>query len=88
MDQWQQATFDLFAHFLEERLGRLPLDEELQSHQKKGLKFQRGRQFLQDYFGDRLMGRFFCLIESEDDKRFTFEANNVEYRGHSFYEAP
>lgn len=69
IDQWQ-LTFDVFAEFLGERLGRLPLDKELRSHQKKGRKFRRGRQFLQKYFGDRMMGRCFCLLESQQKKGY------------------
>lgn len=68
-NQWQQVTFDLFAGFLGERLGRLPLDAELQSHNGDGHRIPGGRQFLQDYFGDRMMGRCFCMIEGEDGKR-------------------
>ncbi|KAK0704485.1 heterokaryon incompatibility protein-domain-containing protein [Lasiosphaeris hirsuta] len=64
--QWPRIVFHLFASFIRERLPRLPLDRELRAclddikvDMDPGLR----RGFIQDHFGQRMMGQCFCLTK-------------------------
>jgi hypothetical protein len=61
--QWLRVVYHLFAFFIDERLLRLPLDRELQSFVdvKVDIDPSERRQFVQDRFGQSMMGRCFCL---------------------------
>ena len=66
---WMTACYHVFASLIRERLPRLPLDRELRQYAKEDvgaevdIKPEERRQFLQDHFGSRMMGRCFCLTE-------------------------
>nr|XP_036583874.1 heterokaryon incompatibility protein [Colletotrichum truncatum]KAF6793133.1 heterokaryon incompatibility protein [Colletotrichum truncatum] len=63
--EWIDISFHLFAAFLQQRLSRLPLDEELYMYRDKEFDFEKNkaRRIFQEYFGDRMMGRCFCLLQ-------------------------
>jgi len=59
---WLTVSYHVFATLLQERLPYLPLDPELRKYidAKVDIKPEDRREFLQKYFGDRMMGRSFC----------------------------
>jgi hypothetical protein len=69
-DLWLTACYHVFSSLIRERLPRLPLDRELRQYATAdvgasvNIELEERRQFLQDHFGSRMMGRCFCLTES------------------------
>lgn len=60
------TAYPLFAAMLRARFPYQPLDAELRRHaDNKGTMTYADRQFLQEHFGENMMGRCFC-ITSED----------------------
>jgi len=60
------VVYHIFTSFLRKRLPQLALDEELESYLNDKdiegeIDDQTHRSFLQDHFGERMMGRRFCL---------------------------
>ncbi|KAG9234733.1 heterokaryon incompatibility protein-domain-containing protein [Amylocarpus encephaloides] len=60
--EWLTACYHIFAAMLNKRLPRLLLDNDLEKYinAKVDIKPEDRRQFLQDHFGSRMMGRCFC----------------------------
>lgn len=70
-EEWAVISYFLFATFLSKRLGGIPLDQTLQSHCKLEyeMKQSRAREVVQRYFGDRMMGRCFCVLGGEETSK-------------------
>ncbi|KAF2650853.1 hypothetical protein K491DRAFT_720384 [Lophiostoma macrostomum CBS 122681] len=68
-NDWLTACYHVFASLIRERLPRLPLDRELKQYVAEDvgasvqIRSEERRQFLQDHFGSRMMGRCFCITE-------------------------
>jgi hypothetical protein len=64
--RWLQVSYHVIANLFRERLLHIPLDETLQSHLDIATNIQpeMRRQFLQTNFGDRMIGRTFCLTQN------------------------
>ncbi|KAF2806092.1 uncharacterized protein BDZ99DRAFT_395393 [Mytilinidion resinicola] len=66
--KWLTACYHVFSSLLRERLPRMPLDEEIQRYvapqEPVHIEPKARRQFLQEHFGARMMGRCFCLTEN------------------------
>jgi hypothetical protein len=62
---WHDLCYHVFSSLIREKLPRLPMDEDLEHHANAtGLIDQDARRkFLQDNFGNRMMGRSFCVTE-------------------------
>jgi hypothetical protein len=62
---WHELTYHVFSSLLREKLPRLPIDEDLAhfTTNKDLIKPDARRKFLQDHFGNRMMGRSFCITE-------------------------
>jgi hypothetical protein len=62
-DQWLTVCYHVFASLLCERLPHLPLNQKLRDYvdKKVDIRHEARRQFLQKHFGDRMMGRCFCI---------------------------
>jgi hypothetical protein len=60
---WRDLCYHVFAALIHERLPRLPMDEEMKRYVANvGLIEPRARRkFLQDHFGNRMMGRSLCI---------------------------
>jgi hypothetical protein len=67
-DSWANGTFHVFVSLFHERLPLLPLPPLLQDFvdQDVDLGTETPREFLQKHFGDKMMGRCFCIT---DEKR-------------------
>jgi hypothetical protein len=65
-NKWLTVCYNVFASLLLERLPYLPLDQKLRDYvdEKVDIRPEDRRQFLQKYFGDRMMGRCFCRTEN------------------------
>jgi len=69
--KWQRVVYHIFASFLRKRLPHLALDSALESHlhdreiedEIDEMDDKMHRHFVQDHFGERMMGRRFCLTE-------------------------
>ncbi|RGP79537.1 hypothetical protein FLONG3_2285 [Fusarium longipes] len=61
--RWQQVSYHVIANLFRERLLHIPLDETLHFHLgiSTNIQPEMRRQFFQANFGDRMMGRTFCL---------------------------
>jgi hypothetical protein len=62
---WHDLCYHVFSSLIRERLPRLPMDEDLEHYANvTGLiDLDSRRKFLQDHFGNRMMGRTFCVME-------------------------
>ncbi|KAH7090323.1 heterokaryon incompatibility protein-domain-containing protein [Paraphoma chrysanthemicola] len=62
---WRDLCFHVFASLIHERLPRLPIDEDLRHYaDATGLiEPAARRKFLQDNFGNRMMGRSLCITD-------------------------
>jgi hypothetical protein len=62
-DEWMQTCYHVFSSLIQDRLPSLELDSELRSFAKAHTDVHREghRQFLQDKFGEYMMGRAFCI---------------------------
>ncbi|KAF2830078.1 HET-domain-containing protein [Ophiobolus disseminans] len=62
---WRDLCYHTFSSLIRERLPRLPIDEDLARYVAvTGLiEPTAQRKFLQDHFGNRMMGRSFCITE-------------------------
>jgi len=62
---WHDLTYHVFASLLREKMPRLPIDEDLAHYANiTGLiEPDARRKFLQDHFGNRMMGRNLCITE-------------------------
>ncbi|KAF2204156.1 hypothetical protein GQ43DRAFT_365222 [Delitschia confertaspora ATCC 74209] len=63
---WLTACYHVFASLIVERLPRLPIDSDLRQYAKARVEIEphQRRQFLQDHFGSKMMGRCFCLTNN------------------------
>ncbi|KAL5118954.1 hypothetical protein ACEQ8H_003083 [Pleosporales sp. CAS-2024a] len=62
---WQHVCFHVFASLIREKIPRFQVDEDL-AHYADATELTEPavrRKFLQDHFGDRIMGRSFCITE-------------------------
>ncbi|KAH8706087.1 heterokaryon incompatibility protein-domain-containing protein, partial [Phaeosphaeriaceae sp. PMI808] len=62
---WQDLCYHIFSSLIREKMSRLPIDEDL-SHYAKAtglIEPDARRKFLQDHFGNRMMGRGLCITE-------------------------
>lgn len=66
-DQWLTICYHVFASLLRERLPHMPLNQKLRDYVDKmvDIRPEARRQFLQKHFGDRMMGRCFCITEEK-----------------------
>jgi hypothetical protein len=66
-DHWLTVCYQVFASLLRERLPHLPLNQQLRDYvDKKGvIKPEDRRQFLHQHFGDKMMGRCFCITKEK-----------------------
>jgi hypothetical protein len=62
---WHKLCHHVFSSLMREKLPRLVVDEELKQYADiTGLiEPDARRKFLQDHFGNRMMGRSFCVTE-------------------------
>jgi hypothetical protein len=62
---WHDLTYHVFSSLLREKMPRLPIDEDLAHYAAITglLEPDARRKFLQDHFGNRMMGRSFCVTE-------------------------
>ncbi|KAF2468420.1 uncharacterized protein BDR25DRAFT_304884 [Lindgomyces ingoldianus] len=62
---WLTVCYFVFASLIRDRLPRLSLDRELRRYASAKVNIDSGarRQFLQEHFGSRMMGRCFCITE-------------------------
>jgi hypothetical protein len=62
---WQDLTYHIFSSLFREKMPRLPIHKDLEPYARiTGLiKADARRKFLQDHFGNRMMGRSFCITE-------------------------
>lgn len=62
---WHDLCYHVFSSLLREKIPRLYMDEDLARHADViGLiEPNARRKFLQDHFGDRMMGRSFCITD-------------------------
>ncbi|KAB2101529.1 hypothetical protein AG0111_0g10587 [Alternaria gaisen] len=59
---WTTACYHIFSSWIQERFPRLQLDPKFQQQRKSdNLQTHEPRSFIQKYFGDRMMGRTFCI---------------------------
>jgi hypothetical protein len=65
--QWLTVCYHVFASLLRERLPHLPLNQKLRDYvdSKVDIRPDARRQFLQQHFSDRMMGRCFCITEEK-----------------------
>lgn len=63
--QWLTACYSIFANLIRDRLPYLPLDRTLYDYSKAEVMVQpkARREYLQRHFGDRMMGRCFCITQ-------------------------
>ncbi|KAK2676523.1 hypothetical protein RAB80_008709 [Fusarium oxysporum f. sp. vasinfectum] len=64
--RWQAEICHVFANLFRDRLPYIRLDERLAHYLKPAseVKAEMRRHFLQIHFGDRMMGRCFCLTQN------------------------
>jgi hypothetical protein len=62
---WHDLCYHVFSSLIRERLPRLPMDEDLEHYANATglIDPDSRRKFLQDHFGNRMMGRSFCVTE-------------------------
>lgn len=65
-EDWRDLCYHVFAALIRERMPRMPMDEDLKQYADiTGLIEPRAqRKFLQDHFGNRMMGRSLCVTEN------------------------
>jgi hypothetical protein len=65
--EWLDVCYHIFASLLRERLPHLPLNSTLNGYvnEKLDIAPEDRRQFLQTHFGDRMMGRCFCVTNDK-----------------------
>ncbi|KAF4442227.1 hypothetical protein F53441_11789 [Fusarium austroafricanum] len=65
--RWQAEAYHVFANMFRERLSYIPLDDRLCGYMdiEADVTSEMRRQFLQANFGDRMMGRCFCLTQNQ-----------------------
>ncbi|KAF4464009.1 heterokaryon incompatibility het-6 [Fusarium albosuccineum] len=65
LSQWLTVCYNIFANLLRERLPYLPLDRTLYDYLNSAVdvKPEARREYLQRHFGDRMMGRCFCVTQ-------------------------
>ncbi|KAH7359911.1 heterokaryon incompatibility protein-domain-containing protein [Pyrenochaeta sp. MPI-SDFR-AT-0127] len=62
---WLSPCFHVFTSLIQKRLPRLPIDVGLQQYADTAVIHPDDRRtFLQKNFGDRMMGRTFCMMEN------------------------
>jgi hypothetical protein len=63
--KWHDICYHVFSSLIRERLPRLAIDEDLRQYADATVPIQRGalRKILQAHFGNRMMGRRFCITE-------------------------
>ncbi|KAH5216969.1 hypothetical protein HBH68_056640 [Parastagonospora nodorum] len=63
--QWHDICYHVFSFLIRERLPRLAIDEDLWSYADAPVPFKHGaqRKVLQADFGNRMMGRRFCITK-------------------------
>jgi hypothetical protein len=63
---WRDLCYHVFAALVRERMPRLPMDEDLRRYADATGLIEPGarRKFLQDHFGNRMMGRSLCITKS------------------------
>ncbi|KAF5611565.1 heterokaryon incompatibility het-6, partial [Fusarium subglutinans] len=64
--RWQAEIYHVFANLFRDRLPYIILDDRLAYYLKtpSEVKAEMRRHFLQIHFGDRMMGRCFCLTQN------------------------
>jgi hypothetical protein len=62
---WHDLCYHVFAALIRERMPRLPMDEDLRRYADATGLIEpiARRKFLQDHFGNRMMGRSLCITE-------------------------
>jgi hypothetical protein len=65
LQSWHNLSYHVFASLIQEKLPRLPIDEDLARYAAATgfIKPDERRKFLQDHFGNRMVGRSFCITE-------------------------
>ncbi|CAN9157338.1 unnamed protein product [Alternaria alternata] len=59
---WTTACYHVFSSWIQERFPRLQLDSKFQQQgESDNFQTHEPRSFIQKYFGDRMMGRTFCI---------------------------
>jgi hypothetical protein len=63
--QWHMLCYHIFSSLIQEKMPRLPMDEDLRHYANETglIDPDSRRKFLQDHFGNRMMGRSFCVTE-------------------------
>jgi hypothetical protein len=63
--RWHDLCYHVFSSLIREKLPRLPMDKDLECYvNATGLIEPYSlRKFLQDHFGNRMMGRSLCITE-------------------------
>lgn len=63
--QWHDVCYHVFSFLIRERLPRLAIDTDLRSYADATVPIRRGaqRKVLQVDFGNRMMGRRFCITK-------------------------
>lgn len=62
---WLSVCYHVFSSLIRDRLPSLPLNNQLKRFAAKNvdIKLEDRRQFLQEHFGGRMMGRCFCFTK-------------------------
>lgn len=62
---WHKLCYHVFASMIREKLPRLPMDEDLACYVTESdlIDPKARRKFLQEHFGNRMMGRSFGITE-------------------------
>ncbi|RMJ14867.1 hypothetical protein CDV36_005468 [Fusarium kuroshium] len=65
--EWRTACYSIFANLIHERLPYLPLDRTLFDYLNVAVAVrpEARREYLQRHFGDRMMGRCFCITQEK-----------------------
>ncbi|KAI8652619.1 HET domain-containing protein [Fusarium keratoplasticum] len=65
--EWRTACYSIFANLIHERLPYLPLDRTLYDYLNVAVAVRPEvrREYLQRHFGDRMMGRCFCITQEK-----------------------
>lgn len=66
-DEWMQDCYHVFSSLMRERLPFLEMDPELRWFVNASTRIHPDdrRQFLQEQFGEHMMGRAFCITEGD-----------------------
>jgi hypothetical protein len=62
---WHNICYHVFSSLIREKLPRLSMDKDLEHYANETglIDPDSRRKFLQDHFGNRMMGRSFCVTE-------------------------